>query len=342
VALEDGWIAVGAPQPGQFARAGSVHLFRRSEGDWQHGVTLQAPDAQPGDAFGTSVAMNEGRLVVGAPGASDGEGTRTGAAYVFRLEEGTWAGPETVPVPDMSEGASFGTRVDLSGLDLVVSAPTARVQGVHSGAVHVYRFVEPERRAADGGMGRDGPDGGEDAGSERDAATGRDGGPASEAGWSRRLRLHPDAPASGLRFGEGLAVSDRQVLVGVPGASADAGRQGEALVYVLGCSSNGDCSDGDPCTRDICDPVRRVCSSEPVERPCPAESDAGMDGEGDAQSPEGSAPNDAAMAMGDAGADAGTVSYETGCAAAGPVSSTSAPWVLLVLVFWRLRSAFKR
>lgn len=62
--------------------AGAVYLFRDVGGTWIEEAKLVAKDGADDDRFGQAVALDAGRLIVGAP-ADDDQGFDAGAAYLF-------------------------------------------------------------------------------------------------------------------------------------------------------------------------------------------------------------------------------------------------------------------
>lgn len=112
VAIQDGIVAVGAPGLREWAEdAGAVYCFDAETGEqlWK----LQAPDASIADAFGWSIAMDNGLIVVGAPEASRG--------YVFSLTNGELV---TMLVPERLGGMDFGESVVIESNTVIVGAPT--------------------------------------------------------------------------------------------------------------------------------------------------------------------------------------------------------------------------
>ena len=74
--------------------AGSVYVFNRRAGVWTQAAYVKAPNTDPGDGFGTSVALSTGTMAIGAPGESscmngingnqtDNNCGAAGAVYVF-------------------------------------------------------------------------------------------------------------------------------------------------------------------------------------------------------------------------------------------------------------------
>lgn len=123
-------LAVGAPLGG----AGVVHVFARDAGSWQHSAAVRADGGEPGDAFGTSVALsaNGEVLVVGAPfedsaaAAIDGDranndAENAGAAYVFSLADGEWQQDAYLKADNADAADQFGWPLDVSGDGTVVA-----------------------------------------------------------------------------------------------------------------------------------------------------------------------------------------------------------------------------
>ena len=97
------------------AGAGAAYLFDALTGRLKR--KLLAPDAEVGNAFGTSVAVSGNRMVIGAPNKASG----TGAAYVFDTDTGKFLG--RLLTTAASTGDLLGTAVALEGDIAVVSAP---------------------------------------------------------------------------------------------------------------------------------------------------------------------------------------------------------------------------
>ena len=83
-------------------------------------ATLAPDDAQAGDLFGYSVAIDGHVAVVGAVLAN----AQAGAAYIFRLEQttGTWIQEARLTALDADTRDSFGRAVAISGDTVIVGA----------------------------------------------------------------------------------------------------------------------------------------------------------------------------------------------------------------------------
>jgi len=116
VAVGDGRIVVGALFDDDAGNtSGSAYVF---DLDGNELAKITASDAAAGDEFGTSVAVGDGRIVVGAL-FDDDNGTDSGSAYVFDLD-----GNELAKIT-ASDGAAidnFGVSVAVGSNRIVVGA----------------------------------------------------------------------------------------------------------------------------------------------------------------------------------------------------------------------------
>jgi hypothetical protein len=136
VAIDAGFAAVGAPDETN----GAVYIYALVGTNWVQTQKLTDP-AQlcGGDAFGTSVAMQNGVLVVGQPEGCLSLGL-TGQAFVYRLIGGMWVLQQTlteIPPLPQSPSFGFGTAVSISGNTIAVSDPENSA-GSGVGAISIY------------------------------------------------------------------------------------------------------------------------------------------------------------------------------------------------------------
>lgn len=140
VAISGDWIAVGAPVDQRTTKRGAVYMFRRDGARW---VFHQKLHGFPSDLarFGTAVAMDGDRLVIGAPGER--------RAYLYEpddrrtpedLADDFW---DVVAImhPFPSEFGSFGTSVDIKDDLIVIAMPSTTLppQEHQVGRVYVFR-----------------------------------------------------------------------------------------------------------------------------------------------------------------------------------------------------------
>ena len=110
VAVSGDTVVVGAPVR---AGGGAPYVFQRDKGgagNWGQVKKVTASDAEAGDGFGESVAVNGDTAIVGAPG-EDAGGSRAGAAYVFEAKaaDGDTDGdgiPNGIDLDDDNDGCS--------------------------------------------------------------------------------------------------------------------------------------------------------------------------------------------------------------------------------------------
>jgi choice-of-anchor B domain-containing protein len=150
VAIADGRALIGAPgwhpadQPDD-EDIGRVYEFRLQDGAWTEAGPLDA-QSEAGAAFGSSIALDGDRALIGAPAASAAHG----AAFLYRRDPdtGVWSEAARLAAYAGQRGDRFGTSVAIAGDYVWVGAPVRR--GDDTGMVYVYR-------AASDGTLRDAP-----------------------------------------------------------------------------------------------------------------------------------------------------------------------------------------
>jgi hypothetical protein len=123
-----------------------VYVFRRGETGWAFEAKLTAPDATPGDEFGSSVALDGQALVIGAIDDSI-VGVRSGSAYVFRTDgggAGGWTFVEKLAASDRADADQFGASIAAAGGRIVTGSPQDDDAGSSSGSAYVF---EPAQAA---------------------------------------------------------------------------------------------------------------------------------------------------------------------------------------------------
>ena len=161
---------------------GAAYVFTRPATGWAdmtQTARLTASDAAANDEFGTSVAVHEDTIVVGAP--EEDIGAR-GSAYIFTKPANGWADmPETAALRGQSNGDRFGRSVAVHGDTVVVGA--FEENGARGAA---YVFIKP----ATGGWATD---------TETETA-----------------KLTASDRASNDRFGRAVAMDGDTIVIGAP------------------------------------------------------------------------------------------------------------------------------
>jgi len=89
VSLDGDYALVGAPGSDIRGRidAGAAYLFKWGDGEtWEEVAKLSPDDGASGDSFGSTVALEDGQVLIGALG-DDEKGSIAGAAYLFSLDD---------------------------------------------------------------------------------------------------------------------------------------------------------------------------------------------------------------------------------------------------------------
>ena len=116
-------------------------MFAFNGSSWVQEQKLVPPVGAGGASFGSSVAVQNTVIVVGARTAYG-----TGAAYVFGFNGATWVDEDTLTATDAATNDRFGTAVDIDGDVIVVGSPENDDNGTNSGSFYVFRFqggIEP-------------------------------------------------------------------------------------------------------------------------------------------------------------------------------------------------------
>ncbi len=207
VAAEGELVVVGAPgDDGAAVNAGAAFVFERLAGEWRFVARLESPYPEELAEFGRSVALSDGRIVVGAY-REDAGAPESGAVHVFeRVGAGKDAGWTAVArlVPTVPEAsAEFGCAVAADAGDIVIGAQRAGVSAPGAGGASLFRR-----------------------------------GPAGA--WSEVAQVAADG-ATGADFaGAAVAVADGRLVFGAPLRSLSLPYQGAAFVADLSADCDGD------------------------------------------------------------------------------------------------------
>ncbi len=140
VAIGGEWAFVGAPgHDASASNAGAVIAFRFDEtrDEWQEWGTIGASDAAAQDRFGTSLALERGTLLVGAP-LDNGLDANSGSAYLFRFDGEAWIETQKLTASDAAAFDEFGAAVVLRDCIVVIGARRNDDAGPSSGSAYVF------------------------------------------------------------------------------------------------------------------------------------------------------------------------------------------------------------
>ena len=229
VALDGDRLIVGSPALENIADnhyTGFAQVYERQGSAWIHVAELAPADGALDDRFGFSVAIEDGRAVVGAP-----EHGPAGAVYVFEESGSTWQQVDKL-VGSSSAGAELGRAVALQGEQIVVGAPGRNGEG----AVIVFEGADPWLESEVLVASDPGPN---DRFGAALVLLGNElvvgapgGGTAQRSGvvycfdhsngsWSQVDRVTPRSPSQNGEFGSALFRSANRLAVTAPGAQPE-------------------------------------------------------------------------------------------------------------------------
>ena len=173
--------------------SGAVYVFGWSGGTWVEEQRLNASDGSEGDKFGKALSVFDDILVVGSP-YHDGNGTDSGAAYVFvRDTQEEWYEETKLVASDGVSSDNFGWSVGV-GEDLaIVGALYSDAPSSNSGSVYTY-----DRTGTD---------------------------------WIERSKLTGTESASDDKMGTSVAISGELAVAGAPGYTVDSKETGAIHVF---------------------------------------------------------------------------------------------------------------
>jgi len=140
VAIDGDRIVVGAnSDDDKGTSSGSAFVYRKnSSGTWVLEDKLTASDGVGFDQFGTRVAIDGDRVVVGAPGKADA-GFLAGGAYVFERSGSSWIEREKIVPAGLSASDNFGNAIAIDGDRIAFGVYRDDDAGSNAGAVYVFR-----------------------------------------------------------------------------------------------------------------------------------------------------------------------------------------------------------
>lgn len=208
-------------------------------------------EAEPSalDLYGTGVAVDGDRALVGVPGLAVDGRQNAGTVLEYVRDGGTWVLAAEIPPEVPERDAFFGASVALDGDSALLGAHGVEVDGTDRGGIVVEMTRDPGGWSRVAEITRSFPE--DDDGFGMAVAleddTGLAGAPGTEvaaqagagevvvlardgSGWTRQERLVMDVPEVDGAFGSGLALEGDRVFVGAEGAEVD-GRSGAGEVH---------------------------------------------------------------------------------------------------------------
>lgn len=140
VAIAGDRLVVGANSDDDMGgSSGSAFVYRLNSSDsWTLEKKLVASDGSAFDQFGTRVAIDGDRVVVGAPG-KDNANFNGGGAYVFERSGSTWNQMEIIMPSTLGAADGFGSAIAIDGDRIAFGVYRDDTAGSNAGAVYMYR-----------------------------------------------------------------------------------------------------------------------------------------------------------------------------------------------------------
>lgn len=143
VAIDNSTIVVSARRNKEGEKYyGAVYVFIKSGDSWIQQTKLLANDravSKYNNGFGTSVAIDNDTIVVGAEGSSDDGKTENGAVYIFNREGNKWTQQAKLTANDKENNEMLGRSVGIDNGVIVVGTPQENSDGnTSNGAVYVF------------------------------------------------------------------------------------------------------------------------------------------------------------------------------------------------------------
>jgi hypothetical protein len=148
LAMAGSLVAVGAPYTdigAEWSGEGAVYLFNAevpAPGAWRQIQRLTAAEPLSCELFGSSLALTEDLLVVGAPFATYNDLFEQGVVYVFErsgTSPGNWVQTARLTAPQGIGDETFGYSVAIYGDLIAVGAPRAWSDLEVLAAVHIFK-----------------------------------------------------------------------------------------------------------------------------------------------------------------------------------------------------------
>jgi len=248
VAIDNNTIVIGAYRGNNFT--GSAYVFTRAGSNWSFQQKLTASDAQQGDHFGYSVAIDNNTIIIGAMNDDHSGLDYVGSAYLYKKQNTTWVEQDILRASDSSQMAHFGNSVAIDGNWAVIGAYECNIENTNTaGAAYVFAntdagWVEQQKL-----FDANSPAYGEDfgwsvaikndtilAGCVNDSVNGKQAGAVFEfvrtgSTWVQSDRLTAGDANTDDKFGSSLALSGRHIIIGAPYNYNNSKSTGSAYIF---------------------------------------------------------------------------------------------------------------
>ena len=231
------------------SNSGSAYIFDLVGDTWVETQKLTASDAAVEDRFGNAVSLSNDRAIIGAY-LNDDDGTNSGAAYIFELDDGTWVETQKLTASDGSAGDQFGFSVSLMVDRACIGAYRNDDGGEEIGAAYIFDlegdiWEETQKLTASDGVENDyfafsisldvdrvliGAYGNDEAAAFGGSAYIFD---LEDGTWVESQKLTAADSEASDYFGYSVSLSGNQLIVGAWGGDDDGSSSGSAYIFNL-------------------------------------------------------------------------------------------------------------
>ena len=261
VAIDNNTIVVGAY--GDDIQTGSASVFVLNGSSWVFQQKITASDAQSGDNFGYSVAIDNNTILIGAMNDDHSGNTDAGSAYLYKRQDTTWIEQTILRASDSGPAQHFGYSVAIDGNSAVVGAYEGNGDVVlGAGAAYVFAKINNNWVEQQKLFDANDPCYGDDfgfavaikndkilVGCPLDFVDGNETGSVFEfthtgTNWVQTDRFAAGDANTNDRFGASLALSGRHTIIGAPNNINNNKSTGAAYMFSENNAVTGD-FDGD-------------------------------------------------------------------------------------------------
>jgi hypothetical protein len=240
VSIDNDTIVIGAY--GDDSYTGSAYVFVRTGSTWIFQQKLNAPDANTNDYFGSSVAIDNNTIIIGAPYWHN----PVGSAYFYQRRNTTWLEQSVL----RGDAGHFGFSVALDGNWAVIGAYEDDIDGTFkAGVAYIFAKIDANWVEQQKLFDANSPASSEDfgwavaikndtilAGCPYDSTDGNKTGAVFEfvrtgSTWVQSDRFTAGDANTDDKFGSSLALSGRHIIIGAPYNSNNGKSTGSAYLF---------------------------------------------------------------------------------------------------------------
>lgn len=199
IAIDEDVAIIGAPGcstdengNNSLNKAGAVYIFKKDgNGSWNEVQKIVGSSRSVNDGFGSSVAIYNDCIIIGAPQKDKFGMDRRGAVYVFEKDgNNQWSETTIIEPNDLPVGAQFGYSIDMVDDQIIIGAPYMEMidsaNTITCGSAFIYNYNNDI--------------------------------------WSLHQQITPPTNAENQEFGYVVKLLERRALIGSPGYNQKEGQ----------------------------------------------------------------------------------------------------------------------